>query len=184
MLFKDVAVDSGEAKYLGDPRVQPPRSRRVITCTPAAPLNATGPGAPTLGPLRAGRRRPLAARGGLQLKARVISENREDVSVLPRTAESGGGRTASARQSDVHEETPVKTGARRLRYFPDIHSASSVRAERHESVCGSSRTTPRRRNATRRTSGCDPSPATDPDMDGIAPLAAYVITTSGLTALR
>ena len=34
--------------------------------------------------------------------------------------------------SDIHEEASVKTGARRARDFPDIHSASSAVAERHE----------------------------------------------------
>jgi hypothetical protein len=34
--------------------------------------------------------------------------------------------------SDIHEEASVKTGARRARNFPDIHSASSVVTERHE----------------------------------------------------
>jgi hypothetical protein len=34
--------------------------------------------------------------------------------------------------SDIHEEASVKTGARRARNFPDIHSASSTLAERHE----------------------------------------------------
>ena len=35
-------------------------------------------------------------------------------------------------RSDIHEEVSVKTGARRARDFPDIHSASSAAAERHE----------------------------------------------------
>src|SRR5262249_1622210 len=74
-----------------------------------------------------------------------------------------------ARRSDVHEETPVKTGARRLRDFPNIHSASSAMAEHHESVCGRSHSTPRRRNAPRRTSGCDLGPATDRDLDSLLP---------------
>jgi hypothetical protein len=71
-------------------------------------------------------------------------------------ARIGGQRNhACALRSDVHEETSVKTGARRLRDFPDIHSPSSALATRHESVCGRSHSTPRRRIAPRRTSGCD-----------------------------
>jgi hypothetical protein len=38
-------------------------------------------------------------------------------------------RCISAHRSDIHEEPSVKTGARRLRDFPDIHSASSAAAE-------------------------------------------------------
>ena len=72
-----------------------------------------------------------------------------------------------ARRSDVHEEASVKTGARRLRDFPDIHSASSATAERHARVCGRSHSTPRRRNAPRRTSGCDLGPAPDLDLDSL-----------------
>jgi hypothetical protein len=72
-----------------------------------------------------------------------------------------------ARQSDVHEEASVKTGARRWRDFPDIHSASSATAECHERVCGRSHSIPRRRDAPRRTSGCDLSPATDLDLDDL-----------------
>ena len=74
-----------------------------------------------------------------------------------------------ALRSDVHEEASVKTGARRLRDFPDIHSASSVVAERHEGVCGRSHSIPRRRDAPRRTSGCDLGPATDLDLDSLLP---------------
>src|SRR5262249_52629004 len=70
---------------------------------------------------------------------------------------------------DIHEEASVKTGARRLRDFPDIHSASSAKAERHERVCGRSHSTPRRRIAPRRTSGCDLSPALDLDLDSLLP---------------
>jgi hypothetical protein len=36
------------------------------------------------------------------------------------------------RRSDIHEEASVKAGARRAREFPNIHSASSADAERHE----------------------------------------------------
>jgi hypothetical protein len=56
--------------------------------------------------------------------------------------------------------------ARRVRDFPDIHSASSARGERHERVCGLSHSIPRRRDAPRRTSGCDLSPALDLDVEG------------------
>jgi hypothetical protein len=78
-------------------------------------------------------------------------------------------RGPCALRSDVHEEASVKTGARRSRDFPDIHSASSATAERHEGVCGRSHSIPRRRDAPRRTSGCDLSPATDLDLDGLLP---------------
>ena len=74
------------------------------------------------------------------------------------------------RRSDVHEEASVKTGARRLRDFPDIHSASSATAERHENECGRSHSIPRRRDAPRRTSGCDLGPATDLDLDSLLPV--------------
>src|SRR5215207_3881885 len=73
----------------------------------------------------------------------------------------------SVRRSDVHEEASVKTGARRLRDFPDIHSASSAMAERHERVCGRPHSLPRRRDAPRRTSGCDLGPALDLDLDSL-----------------
>jgi hypothetical protein len=72
-------------------------------------------------------------------------------------------------RSDVHEEASVKTGARRLRDFPDIPSASSARAERQERVCGRSHSLPRRRDAARRTSGCDLGLATDLDLDDLLP---------------
>ena len=68
------------------------------------------------------------------------------------------------------EEASVKTGARRLRDFPDIPSASSAMAERHERECGRSHSIPRRRDAPRRTSGCDLGPATDLDLDSLLPV--------------
>ena len=77
---------------------------------------------------------------------------------------------ASALRSAVHEEASVKTGARRLRDFPDIHSASSAMAERHERVCGRSHSIPRRRDAPRRTSGCGLGPALDLDLDSLLPV--------------
>jgi hypothetical protein len=80
---------------------------------------------------------------------------------------SSGEVTSPMRRSDVHEEAPVKTGARRWRDFPDIHSASSARAERPERVCGRSPSIPRRRDAPRRTSGCDLGPAFDLDLDDL-----------------
>src|SRR5215469_10009701 len=70
---------------------------------------------------------------------------------------------ANALRSDVHEEASVKTGARRLRDFPDIHSASSATAEHHERVCARSHSIPGRRIAPRRTSGCNLS--LPPDLD-------------------
>jgi hypothetical protein len=39
---------------------------------------------------------------------------------------------ASALKSDIHEEAFVKAGARRVRDFPNIHSASPALAGRHE----------------------------------------------------
>jgi hypothetical protein len=72
-----------------------------------------------------------------------------------------------APRSDGHEEASVKNGASRLRDIPDIHSASSAVAEHHERVSGRSHSTPRRRIAPRRTSGCDLSPATDLDLDSL-----------------
>jgi len=79
------------------------------------------------------------------------------------------GQGASALRSDIHEEPPVKTGARRSRDFPDIHSASSAAAERHERVCGCSHSHQRRRNAPCRASGCNLSPALDLDMKLLEP---------------
>jgi hypothetical protein len=84
-----------------------------------------------------------------------------------------------ARRSDVHEETPVKTGARLLRNFPDIHSASSTMAERQETLCGRSPSIPRRRNAPRRTSGCDLSPALDLDLSPLCIMRDYMRRYSG-----
>jgi hypothetical protein len=45
-----------------------------------------------------------------------------------------GTNTSVARfgPTSIHEEASVKTGARRSRDYPDIHSASSADAERHE----------------------------------------------------
>lgn len=68
-------------------------------------------------------------------------------------------------RSDIHEEGSVKIGARRARDFPDIHSASSAAAQRHECVCGCSHSHRRRRNAPCRTSGCNLSPALDLDVE-------------------
>src|SRR6185436_19064795 len=73
--------------------------------------------------------------------------------------------SSCAHRSDIHEEDSVKTGARRKRDFPNIHSASSVSAERHECVCGCSHLRRRRRNAPCRTSGCNLSPALDLDVE-------------------
>jgi len=54
------------------------------------------------------------------------------------------GRPRSCpRRTDVHEDATVKTGARRLRDFPEIHSASSAMAERQETSCGRSYSIPR-----------------------------------------
>jgi hypothetical protein len=69
------------------------------------------------------------------------------------------------RRTDIHEEGSVKIGARRARDFPDIHSASSAAAERHESVCGCSHSRRRRRDAPCRTPGYNLSPALDLDVE-------------------
>jgi hypothetical protein len=89
------------------------------------------------------------------------------LTLSPQCADWGSETDACARRSDVHEEASVKTGARRWRDLPDIHSASSAMAEHHERVCGRSHSIPRRRAAPRRTSGCDLSPALD--LDGPVP---------------
>jgi hypothetical protein len=72
--------------------------------------------------------------------------------------------TPFARRSDIHEGVFVKTGARRARDYPNIHSASSALAERHETLCGRSHSHRRRRTAPCRASGCDLSPALDLDV--------------------
>ena len=83
------------------------------------------------------------------------------------------GRPTRASQSalraraDIHEEASVKTGARRLRDFPDIHSASPAAAGRHETFCGCSHSHQRRRTAPCRTSGCNLSPALDLDSEAL-----------------
>jgi hypothetical protein len=83
---------------------------------------------------------------------------------------AGRSSLSCALRSDFHEEASVKTGARRWRDFPNIHSASSAMAERHETVCGRSHSIPRRRDAPRRTSRCDLSPALDLDLDSLLPV--------------
>jgi hypothetical protein len=74
-------------------------------------------------------------------------------------------------RSDIHEGATVKTGARRSRDFPDIHSASSAIAERHERVCGCSHLRQRRRTAPGRPSGYNLSPALDLDLAPADPLS-------------
>src|SRR5262244_822858 len=59
--------------------------------------------------------------------------------------------------------------ARRARDYPDIHSASSALAERHETVCGCSHSHQRRRTAPCRTPGCNLSPALDLDVKPLEP---------------
>jgi hypothetical protein len=81
-----------------------------------------------------------------------------------------GPRVAFPLRSDIYEEASVKTGARPLRDFPDIYSASSAMAEHQETLCGRSHSIPRRRDAPRRTSGCDLSPALDLDLDSLLPV--------------
>ena len=75
----------------------------------------------------------------------------------------------SAHRSDIHEGAAVKTRARRVRDFPDIHSASSAKAERHETLCGCSHSRRRRRSAPCRTPGCNLGPALDLDSDPAQP---------------
>jgi hypothetical protein len=77
-----------------------------------------------------------------------------------------------ARRSDIHEEAFVKTGARRLRDFPDIHSASAAAAARHERACACPHSHQRRRSAPCRTPGCNPSPALGLDGEPFGPLFA------------
>src|SRR5262249_11134667 len=89
---------------------------------------------------------------------------------LPPTRSGHIGRRAQINlcillRSAIHEEPSVKTGARRLRDFPDIHSASSAAAERHEKVCGCFHSHRRRRDAPWRTPGCNLSPTLDLDVD-------------------
>src|SRR5262245_16189539 len=60
---------------------------------------------------------------------------------------------ASAHRSDIHEEAFVKTGARRARDFPEIHSASAATATRHEKLYGCPHSHQRRRSAPCRTQG-------------------------------
>src|SRR5262249_455125 len=74
-------------------------------------------------------------------------------------------RSSCTRRADIHEEASVKPRARRNRDFPDIHSASSAFAERHEKVCGCSHSHQRRRTAPCRTPGCNLSPALDLDVE-------------------
>ena len=54
-----------------------------------------------------------------------------------------------------------------LQDFPDIHSASSACAERHEIICGCSHSHRRRRNAPCRTPGCNLGPALDLDVESV-----------------
>ncbi len=54
-----------------------------------------------------------------------------------------------------------------LRDFPDIHSASSAAAERHEIICGCSHSHQRRRGAPCRTPGCNLGPALDLDVESV-----------------
>jgi hypothetical protein len=68
-----------------------------------------------------------------------------------------------ALRSDIHEEPPVKTGARQSAGLPK-HSFGIRGAERHERLCGCSHSHQRRRHAPCRTSGCNLSPALDLDV--------------------
>src|SRR5262249_49575853 len=75
------------------------------------------------------------------------------------------GSLCNLLRSDIHEEASVKTRARRLRDYPDIHSASAAQAARHERVCGCPHSHQRRRTAPCRTPGCNLSPALDLDVN-------------------
>ena len=74
-------------------------------------------------------------------------------------------------RSDIHEGASVKAGARRDRDFPNIHSASSANAERHETLCGCSHSRRRRRTAPCRSPGCNLSPALDLDSEASSAVA-------------
>jgi hypothetical protein len=75
--------------------------------------------------------------------------------------------------SDIHEGASVKTGARRDRDFPNLHSASPASAERQEIVCGCSPSHRRRRTAPCRTPGCNLSPAPDLDKTSRSPSSPH-----------
>ena len=68
---------------------------------------------------------------------------------------TGPGRILPRVRSDIHEEPPVKIGARRARDLPNIHPASPATARRNERVCGCPHSHRRRRGAPCRTPGCN-----------------------------
>ena len=77
---------------------------------------------------------------GMAARQHVKPTLSKHLSAKPSRSCGGNDRRAYAnlhdlRRTDIHEEASVKTGARRSRDFPDIHSASSAIAERHESSC-------------------------------------------------
>src|SRR5262249_55586201 len=78
-------------------------------------------------------------------------------------------------RSDIHEGASVKTGARRVRDFPNIHPASPASAGRHETVSGRSHSRQRRRSAPCRTPGCDLSPALDLDQSSCRPASRPLV---------
>jgi hypothetical protein len=45
---------------------------------------------------------------------------------------SAQAKVPNALRTDIHEEAFIKAGARRVRDFPNIHSASPAQAGRHE----------------------------------------------------
>jgi hypothetical protein len=61
----------------------------------------------------------------------------------------------TSRRSDIHEEASVKAGARRVRGFPDIPSASATAAGRHETSAVGSHSHRRRGSTPCRTLGWD-----------------------------
>jgi hypothetical protein len=94
------------------------------------------------------------ARGGP--KHRVESGSLSLARRPHRLDRSDQAKSRSAPRSDIHEEVSVKAGARRVRDCPDIHSASSAEAERHERVCGRPHSHQRRRSAPCRYPGVRP----------------------------
>jgi hypothetical protein len=99
------------------------------------------------------------------LRGTLLLTNRAGAPFHPAGPQAAPGATAlqparmadgPVARTDIHEEASVKTGARRLRDFPDIHSASAAQAARHERVCGCSHSHQRRRSAPCRYPGMQP----------------------------
>jgi hypothetical protein len=114
-------------------------------------------------------RRSLPARPGTVVGSSQVSHKLPRASVGSTSAQA---IAPSALKTDIHEGALVKTRARRVRDFPDIHSASSAAAERHERVCGCPYSHQRRRTAPCRSSGCNLGPALDLDLAPVEPRLA------------